>query len=104
MFSFAGDTVLDPFLGTGTTTVAAARWGRNSIGYEVDPEYMELARSRISRGLDGLFSTAEIVYPEANKRFETVNSAVADAPSSDVTSAFPKSLLYQLETGKPSFS
>ena len=65
MFSFAGDTVLDPFLGTGTTTVAAARWGRNSIGYEVDPEYMELARSRISRDLDGLFSTAEVVYLES---------------------------------------
>ncbi len=62
MFSFAGDTVLDPFLGTGTTTVAAARWGRNSIGYEVDPKYMEFARSRISGELDGLFSTAEIVH------------------------------------------
>ncbi len=36
MFSFVGDTVLDPFLGTGTTTVAAAKWGRNSIGFEVD--------------------------------------------------------------------
>ena len=64
MFSFVGDTVLDPFLGTGTTTVAAARWGRNSIGYEVDPEYMELARSRISRDLDGLFSTAEVACQE----------------------------------------
>lgn len=39
MFSFVGDTVLDPFLGTGTTTVAAAKWGRNSIAYEIDPHY-----------------------------------------------------------------
>lgn len=37
MFSFVGDTVLDPFLGTGTTSAAAAKWGRNSIGIEVDP-------------------------------------------------------------------
>ena len=36
MFSFVGDTVLDPFLGTGTTTLAAMRNGRNSIGYEID--------------------------------------------------------------------
>lgn len=49
MFSFAGDTVLDPFLGTGTTTVAAAKWGRNSIGFEVDAHYLKLAEKRIAR-------------------------------------------------------
>ena len=37
MFSFVGDTVLDPFLGTGTTTLAAAQTGRNSIGFEIEP-------------------------------------------------------------------
>ena len=36
MFSFVGDIVLDPFMGTGTTNIAAAKWGRNSIGVEVD--------------------------------------------------------------------
>src|SRR5574340_303238 len=41
MFSFVGDTVLDPFMGTGTTNVAAAKWGRNSIGVEVDPHYFD---------------------------------------------------------------
>jgi DNA modification methylase len=48
MFSFVGDTVLDPFMGTGTTNVACARWGRNSIGIEVDPDYYELARKRVA--------------------------------------------------------
>lgn len=47
MFSFAGDTVLDPFAGTGTTCLAARRWGRHSIGYEIEPEYFELAASRL---------------------------------------------------------
>lgn len=47
MFSFVGDTVLDPFLGTGTSSVAAARWGRNSIGIEVEPRYVEHGRRRI---------------------------------------------------------
>jgi DNA modification methylase len=47
MFSFIGDTVLDPFLGTGTTTVACIRAGRNSIGNELDPAYLELAKGRI---------------------------------------------------------
>lgn len=66
MFSFVGDTVLDPFLGTGTTTVAAAKWGRNSIGTEVDPEYFALARKRIERETAGLFSNA-VVTVEASR-------------------------------------
>src|SRR5438552_3833926 len=44
MFSFSGDTVLDPFLGTGTTTLAAIDCGRNSIGIEADSGYIESAR------------------------------------------------------------
>ena len=47
MFSFAGDTVLDPFLGTGTTSIAAIDTGRNSIGVEIDPGYFETAANRI---------------------------------------------------------
>ena len=60
MFSFVGDTVLDPFMGTGTTTVAAAKSGRNSIGLEVDPHYHELAHARIVEETSSLFSTATI--------------------------------------------
>lgn len=48
MFSFVGDTVLDPFMGTGTTNAAAATWGRNSIGIELEPSYYETSRRRIS--------------------------------------------------------
>jgi DNA modification methylase len=48
MFSFVGDTVLDPFMGTGTTNLACARWGRNSIGIEVDADYFDLARKRVA--------------------------------------------------------
>ncbi len=61
MFSFVGDTVLDPFMGTGTTTVAAAKWGRNSIGVEIDPHYYAMAEKRIRQATASLFSTAEIV-------------------------------------------
>jgi modification methylase len=60
MFSFVGDTVLDPFMGTGTTTVAAAKWGRNSIGFEVDRHYYKMAQKRISEETSSLFSTAVI--------------------------------------------
>lgn len=47
MFSFVGDTVLDPFMGTGTTNLAAGLWGRNSIGYEIEPTYFDLACNRV---------------------------------------------------------
>ena len=43
MFSFVGDTVLDPFMGTGTSNAVAASLGRNSIGIEVEPSYFEMA-------------------------------------------------------------
>jgi len=62
MFSFVGDTVLDPFMGTGTTSVAAARWGRHSIGCEVDPFYFALAERRIRDEATGLFSTTELDF------------------------------------------
>lgn len=48
MFSFVGDTVLDPFMGTGTTNVAAKMWGRDSIGYDVEQSYVDIARARLN--------------------------------------------------------
>jgi modification methylase len=52
MFSFVGDTVLDPFVGTGTTVAAAAKWGRNSIGIEIDPHYFELCEQRVRKAVE----------------------------------------------------
>jgi len=47
MFSFAGDTVLDPFGGTGTTALAALQAGRNSVSVEIEPKYFALAEARL---------------------------------------------------------
>lgn len=60
MFSFVGDTILDPFLGTGTTTVAAAKTARNSVGYEVDEHYFTMAQQRIAAETSSLFSKSTI--------------------------------------------
>ena len=68
MFSFAGDTVLDPFMGTGTTTVAAAKWGRNSIGVEIDPHYFVTAEKRIRNSTGSLLSRAEISTKSRQKK------------------------------------
>ena len=51
MFSFVGDTVVDPFCGSGTTMLAALQHGRNSIGIEVEPEYCQLIVDRMQKEL-----------------------------------------------------
>jgi DNA modification methylase len=61
MFSFVGDTVLDPFIGTGTTTLAAAHNGRNSVGYEIDPEYFDYCAKRVRSNSSGLFNSAKFI-------------------------------------------
>ena len=48
MYSFTGDIVLDPFMGSGTTALAAKRNGRQYIGYDINPEYVEMANERLS--------------------------------------------------------
>jgi len=65
MFSFAGDTVLDPFCGSGTTMVAALRTDRNSIGVEIDPEYCRMAARYLKAENSGLFSTSKLVFEKA---------------------------------------
>lgn len=60
MFSFVGDTVLDPFLGTGTTAVAAAYTGRHSIGFEVDERYFEMAARRVANETASLFGKTTV--------------------------------------------
>ena len=51
LFSFAGDTVLDPFAGTGSTAVAAVASGRNSISIEIEPGYVEIAGKNIGKAV-----------------------------------------------------
>jgi site-specific DNA-methyltransferase (adenine-specific) len=69
MFSFHGDTVLDPFCGSGTTMLAAMKWERNSLGVEIDPDYCRMAARRILDESQNLFSTSS---------FECVHAPAVD--------------------------
>jgi len=62
MFSFQGDTVLDPFCGTGTTMVASLRYGRNSIGIDIDPEYCRMAARFLKKESSNLFFKTELKF------------------------------------------
>lgn len=55
MFSFVGDTVLDPFLGSGTTSLAASNLGRHSIGYEINSDFESIIRDKLKVGQNQLF-------------------------------------------------
>jgi len=52
LYTYQGDVVLDPFMGSGTTCVAALKAGRHYIGYEIEPEYLRLAEERLRLAAD----------------------------------------------------
>jgi DNA modification methylase len=60
MFSFVGDNIFDPFMGTGTTNLAAAKWGRCSMGIEIDPKYFSTAEQRLSQEASNLFKVMTV--------------------------------------------
>jgi DNA modification methylase len=66
MFSFVGDTVLDPFCGSGTTLIAAFRTNRNSIGVEIDPDYCRLAARNLKTETANLFSRTQLLFEKVS--------------------------------------
>lgn len=71
MFSFIGDTVLDPFAGLATTLLAAARCDRNSIGIEVEPVYVKKAKAKLERELSSLFGHRAPLLALGARRFHS---------------------------------
>jgi modification methylase len=78
MFSFHGDTVIDPFCGTGTTMLAALRTGRNSIGVDIDAQYCRMAALRLKAETQSLFSRASLRFEV--QRTTKDGSVIAEDP------------------------
>lgn len=74
MFSFVGDMVLDPFMGSGTTSLAACHLGRNSIGYELNPQFRHYYEQKVTERNDGDF-----VFLEDKTEID-INSCLAALP------------------------
>lgn len=67
MFAFKGETVLDPFMGSGTTSMAARNLERNSIGYEINPEFIQIAKDKLNiKQSDIAGTTYEFLKDEIN--------------------------------------
>jgi modification methylase len=76
MFSFAGDTVVDPFAGTGTTAIAAMENDRNSISIEIDPTYVDAMKSRLGASeTPGEISVSRRSEPRSDPKSIPVPSA-----------------------------
>ncbi len=67
MYSFVGETVLDPFLGSGTTAKVALELGRNAVGYEINPAYLDIIREKL-----GLNRPLAVVSVEIRRRTDEV--------------------------------
>ncbi len=99
MFSFWGDTVLDPFCGTGTTMVAALKAGRNSIGIEIDPEYCRMAASRLREENQDLFSAGTVEFFTQHKNTQdgfSLRETAPDYRTIHKKSHHPKSLSHKV--------
>lgn len=85
MFSFTGDTVLDPFCGSGTTMVAAIRAGRNSIGVDIDPDYCRMAARQLKAENADLFQATKLIFERADP--ETPRLVMEDSSLYEVRAA-----------------
>ena len=77
MFAFAGDTVLDPFLGSGTTSLAARNLCRNSIGYEINADFISIVKEKLNINQSDLAETEYVfltdsVKTDLNKEIENL--------------------------------
>lgn len=69
MFSFVGDTVLDPFLGSGTTSLAAVNLKRSSVGYEINEDFLPIIKEKLKIGQGEIFDETdfEVINQKKNK-------------------------------------
>lgn len=75
MFSFSGETVLDPFLGSGTTALAARNLGRSSVGYEINSDFIPTIKDKLNVGQSDIAATEYVflndsVKTDLNKEIE----------------------------------
>ena len=80
MFSYVNDTVLDPFLGSGTTSLAAKKLGRNSVGYEVNPDFLPLIKNKLGINQKLIFDEAKFEVIEQKKSNSDYQKLIKQLP------------------------
>jgi modification methylase len=80
MFSFVGDNVHDPFMGSGTTSLAAKNLSRNSIGYEINEEFIPVIKEKLGLNQSNLFQNSEFKILRQEIRNSTFDNEIAKLP------------------------
>jgi modification methylase len=78
MFSFPGETVLDPFLGSGTTSLVAKKLDRNSVGYEINPDFIPIIREKI--GGNDAFTEIDLKVMKQNDISTLIDKKIQELP------------------------
>ena len=84
LYTFKGDLILDPFMGSGSSLVAAARLGRRYIGYDLDASYLEIARQRVATELAEMH-TAETPTTDAGKPAQKLADQILEEAGFTIT-------------------
>lgn len=106
MFSFSRETILDPFLGSGTTALAARNLGRSSVGYEINSAFLPIIKNRLNMGQSDIASTEYVflkdgVKTDLNKEIEKLPYIFKDPHKLD-KKIDPKKLLFGSKIDKDS--
>lgn len=80
MFSFVGDTVLDPFLGSGTTSLAAKNLSRNSIGYEISPTFIPIIKTKLKISQHDIFGDATCDFVTRQQTYKNLDKDIELLP------------------------
>lgn len=80
MFSFVDDMILDPFLGSGTTTLAAKNLGRHSIGYEINKNFLPIIKEKTGVGKKDLFKDTKFEVIEQNNEVIDFKNEISKLP------------------------
>ena len=80
MFSFTGDTILDPFLGSGTTSLAAKNLNRNSVGYEINADFIPIIKKKLAVSENKMFEDHSYKFVKQEKFQIDFKNEIASQP------------------------
>jgi len=80
MFSFVGNTVLDPFVGSGTTSLAAKKLGRNFVGYEINSKFIEMIKQKLDVGVGKMFDNSTVNFISQEKINSNFKDQISKLP------------------------